>query len=54
MTVKCNIYSQNGAIAEYSPHSLVLQKTALTQIKKTLTLMSVNQKQQNNKKQKTD
>ena len=27
--------------AEYSPHSLVLQKTALTQTK-TLTLMSVN------------
>ena len=30
-----------GAIAEYSPHSLVLQKTALNQTK-ALTLMSVN------------
>ena len=31
------------AIAEYSPHSLGLQRTALTQIKtQTLTLMSVN------------
>ena len=30
-----------GAIAEFSPHSLVLQKTALPQTK-TLTLISVN------------
>ena len=30
-----------GVIAKYSPHSIVLQKTALTQTK-TLTLMSIN------------
>ena len=35
-------YTNKGAIAEYRPHSLVLQKTALTQTK-TLTLMSVKQ-----------
>ena len=31
----------NGPIVEYSPHSVVLQKTAVSQTK-TLTLMSVN------------
>ena len=40
-TTMVSAATKTGAIAEYSPHPLVLQKTTLTQTK-TLTLMSVN------------